>query len=621
MDNSGDLWFGTFGYGLFKYSKGVFIHLLTGKGQMNNIIFSINQLNDGRLLFGTDRGLLEYDGKTFKKFYEHNALNFPIWGIKQDADAYIWLATYGNGIIRLHPNAKENNDIKIINESHGLKTNLVSGIELDNRQDIWVTSEREVMKFNVKEYNETSNLKISSFGKREGFNGKECNDRAVYKDNKGNIWFGTISGAIKYDSKTSSIKEEPKTYITQIKLHNKTPNWSNYTDSINKISGLPHNLTLPHHQNYISFNFVNLSFKNPEVLRYEYKMNGEINEEWKSDGKASATYPSLIPGKYTVSLRSCNSNNVCNKPVTFSFTITKPFYKRLDFILIMCFVTVGLAFSLYKYRVKLLEQDRKKLKLLVEEQTKDLNDSIKYAQKIQVAVSPLVSDLENKVPDSFIFFKPKDLVSGDFYWFTSIGDDLMVAAVDCTGHGVPGAFMSMIGNILLNEIVINEGIIRPSEVLTELNDRIIKSLKQDSESVKAKDGMDLGFVKLNLKSNKLEYSGANRPLYLIRNKELSIKNGDHFPIGSFYGGKKTFNNHEFNLEKGDKFYLTTDGFADQFGGEKKKKFMTKRFKNLLIEMDDVEIRSQKEKFSKVFEDWRQGEEQVDDILIIGIQIM
>ena len=132
--------------------------------------------------------------------------------------------------------------------------------------------------------------------------------------------------------------------------------------------------------------------------------------------------------------------------------------------------------------------------------------------------------------------------------------------------------------------------------------------------------MDLGFIKLNLNTNKIEYSGANRPLYLIRNNELNIKTGDHFPIGSFYDGKKTFNNHEIQLEKGDKFYLTTDGYADQFGGEKKKKFMTKRFKNLLVEISDIDIKSQKSHLNKVFEDWRMGEEQVDDVLIIGIQI-
>lgn len=270
---------------------------------------------------------------------------------------------------------------------------------------------------------------------------------------------------------------------------------------------------------------------------------------------------------------------------------------------------------------KLLQQQKEQIesqKLIVEVQNKELTDSINYAQTIQKAILPELSDIKTAFPNSFVYFKPRDIVSGDFYWFRQKGDRKYIAAVDCTGHGVPGALMSMVSNTLLHEIVDNKNIVQPSEILDELKKDIIRSLKQTGVSGENKDGMDIALCMVE--GDKLEFAGANNPLWIIRNNELTQIKGDSQPVGISHGEEKKFTNHTIDLAPGTSFYVLTDGYADQFGGPKGKKFKYAQLKELLLSISSYASNLQSEKLNETFQHWKGNLEQVDDVLVIGVKI-
>ena len=292
-----------------------------------------------------------------------------------------------------------------------------------------------------------------------------------------------------------------------------------------------------------------------------------------------------------------------------------------------------------------LEKEISEQRQQIDEKNKDISDSIEYSKRIQRSIFIEKEKLKEYVPNSFIFFKPRDVVSGDFYWFTNydIKDDLhsadgyhykagtnilVVAAVDCTGHGVPGAFMSIIGNTLLNQTLNNLTVNSAGRALDYVNSELKKSLNKNSNETPLRDGMDVALCCIDIKGMRLEYAGANNPIYIVRNKELIEFKADKQPItASMETGAKPFTNKLFDLQKDDVVYLFTDGYADQFGGENipgtkpgGKKFLYKRFKETLISMQDQTMDEQKATLYNTFEKWRGSLAQVDDVLVIGIKI-
>jgi sigma-B regulation protein RsbU (phosphoserine phosphatase) len=264
--------------------------------------------------------------------------------------------------------------------------------------------------------------------------------------------------------------------------------------------------------------------------------------------------------------------------------------------------------------------------VIIEEKNKDISDSINYAQRIQQAMLPPLEKLDKALNDYFILYKPKDVVSGDFYWHATVKttpsdnssahDIVVLAAVDCTGHGVPGALMSIIGSTILNQTVTNAAINTPADALSFLNKEVTKSLNS------IKDGMDMSLCAINFEKMELQYAGANNPIYIVRNKEFKEIKADKKAIGADVENAeiKTYTNHVIPLEKGDCIYLFTDGYADQFGGPLGKKFKYKKFQDLLIEIQDNTIREQKHILNFHHEQWKGNLEQVDDILVIGVKI-
>ena len=283
------------------------------------------------------------------------------------------------------------------------------------------------------------------------------------------------------------------------------------------------------------------------------------------------------------------------------------------------FVGILLVISFLVFVYKQLN-NTKKQKDLIEEKKAEITDSINYAKKIQDAMMTSSVYLKETLPKSFIFFKPKDVVSGDFYWiYKDQEENIFFTVADCTGHGIPGAFMSMIGTSLLNEIIIDKGVKDTDKILGEMRSQIIKSLHQEEEGAQ-KDGMDISLCKLNIKKKLVEFSGAHNSLIHISEDELNNYRGDHQPVGLLLGDKKPFTKHEVKLKKNDMLYIYSDGYQDQFGGEKGKKYMGAKFKKQLLKINKESTEKQLILLEEDFKSWTQNYEQIDDVCVMGVRI-
>jgi len=264
--------------------------------------------------------------------------------------------------------------------------------------------------------------------------------------------------------------------------------------------------------------------------------------------------------------------------------------------------------------------ERKKQANVLAKTNKQIKDSINYARRIQDAIIPNLDDIRADLGDVIQYYNPKDVVSGDFPYYYKKGRYAYYAAVDCTGHGVPGAMMSLIGHLILNDILNNDEIYTPAEVLTKLHWGVVRTLKQDRPENKAADGMDVALCRIDLESDELLYSGAHRPLYHVVGEEIVQYKGDKYPIGgSQYKGLNSFSNHEIYIKKGESVYFFSDGYPDQFGGPNDLKYGPKRIRKGIVANKDKSVEEITDYFANSFEEWRENTKQIDDVLLIGIK--
>ncbi|MGZ3931786.1 MAG: PP2C family protein-serine/threonine phosphatase [Bacteroidia bacterium] len=286
---------------------------------------------------------------------------------------------------------------------------------------------------------------------------------------------------------------------------------------------------------------------------------------------------------------------------------------------------INMRDSLRSYSDNMEQQVRERTREVIEKGTKlefaykEIRDSINYAKRIQESILPADDMIAKVFDNSFVFYKPKDVVCGDFYWFTQKDDEAVIAAVDCTGHGVPGAFMTVIGNSLLNQIVNFSGVTDPGRILTQLDKKLQETMQQHGNII-TNDGMDAAICRYRINKREITFSGAKRPLYIFKQGELIEIKGNKSPIGS-YGHEydKLFSEHKISVNKNDTIYLFSDGLQDQFGGGDGKKFMIKRFRDMLGEIQNISMRDQAERIEREMTLWQKGYEQTDDMLLIGIR--
>ncbi|OFX89534.1 MAG: hypothetical protein A2W99_14505 [Bacteroidetes bacterium GWF2_33_16] len=270
--------------------------------------------------------------------------------------------------------------------------------------------------------------------------------------------------------------------------------------------------------------------------------------------------------------------------------------------------------------IELQHENVLKQRDIITQKNNEIMADIRYASRIQQAIFPDLTKFEELTNQYFIFHLPKSHISGDFYWITKYNENLIIAIGDCTGHGVSGALMHMLGTVYLNSIITENKFVHASDILEQLRGKIMTLLNQKGTLGETQDGMDIALCIIDSKANKMEFAGANNPLYLVRNNELTEYKGDRMPVGIHINFNKPFTNHEIEIKNNDHIYLFSDGYADQFGGESGKKFRYKKFQELLTEINEFPLYQQKEMLENAYIDWRGSLDQIDDVLVFGYKI-
>lgn len=453
-----------------------------------------------------------------------------------------------------------------------------------------------------------------------------------------NLWLGTKNEIIIYDTKFELNKDKDiKSMIREILNLNK--------DSLLYVSDNEDIIRLKYSNNSLRFKFSAPLFPAVGKVKYRYFLNGFDVDTSDWNTLVHKDYTNLPDREYEFYVEAEDEFGLVVGAAKYKFEVITPVYRRWWAIIIYIAMVIGIGKLILDRRVQIAEKEKDVLELLVKERTEEIAkskeeielqrdylykqrqeiiDSINYAKKIQEAVLP-AQDYTNKILDNhFIFFKPRDIVSGDFYWMKKINNFIIVVAADCTGHGVPGAFMSMLGSSYLNEIITRRSLDSAGQILNRLRLKVKKSLHQKGEEGEQKDGMDIALIIIDEETLELQYSGAYNPLYLIRNnngetpKFIETK-ADRQPIG-IHIHEKDFTNHKLQLQKDDSLYIFSDGFIDQFGGETGGKFKTVRYKELLISIQDRTMEEQKLAIEQTFVKWKRDLKQIDDVLVIGIRI-
>lgn len=461
-------------------------------------------------------------------------------------------------------------------------------------------------------------------------------------------WFASALGLFSYNNNIQkNYNIEYNTVIRNVNIgYDSTIFCGTYFKDINNLvvaDDQPNKLKyeLDYHNNEISFRYAAPYFEDVSKNVYSYKLNG-FDEDWSSwSSKNYKEYTNLHAGTYTFMVKAKNVYGIESNIAKFEFTILPPWYRTIWAYIVYIFLGITLIILIVKWYTRRLEKEKIRLEKIVQERTKeivaqkeqiehqrdeivkknrDITDSIEYASKIQNAVLPDDEYTEEILPEHFILYRPRDIVSGDFYWINKKDDLLIIIAADCTGHGVPGAFMSMLGVSLLNEIVNKHPVTKANDILTELREEVKRTLKQRGAEGETKDGMDIALAMVDLKNMKLQFAGAYNPLYLFRDGELIQYKADRMPIGIYVKEKPEFTNHIIDLKKGDTFYVFSDGYQDQFGGEKGEKFKTKRMKKLLADIQSKSMEEQKAILERTIDDWKGDREQLDDIILIGVRV-
>jgi len=486
---------------------------------------------------------------------------------------------------------------------------------------------------------------------------------AIYPDENGIVWFGKANELFRYDKsyqKDFTIPYQAQVRRVILNLDSIIYNGAFYNrDERGRLivnSNQPDELkySVKYDHNNVTFQWAAPFFESEEATEYRYWLEGNDKEWTHWSDRTEFTYTNLSRGDYLFQIQAKNIYSIESEIGTFEFTILPPWYQTIIAYIMYVIGAITLVVIIVKLYTRRLIMENLRLEGIVAERTaevvrqkEELTDSIEYASRIQRALLPSDKILYESLPKHFILFKPRDIVSGDFYWMTQKENKVYICAADCTGHGVPGAFMSMLGISFLNEIIIKSGITQANLILNELREHVMQSLKQTGEGEdETKDGMDLSLCVIDKENRRVQFSGAYNPLLIIRpltdkekkmvakGEELNVEQGtlynenyfldqvkgDKMPIGISAKDHESFSLHELDLKPGYSLYMFSDGYVDQFGGPAGKKFMSKAFKKLLLEVQDYSMDDQGKILDDTLVKWQGDLAQIDDIIVIGIQL-
>jgi len=602
QDNEGTVWAANIFSEVVKLSNPVFVN-----NKIRNFDLKIYSADDGlpednaiypkqidnKMVFGTGEGLFYLNKKT-NRFEPYDGLG----------DIF---ANHGKGkgkqCHRIYQDSKKN--IWIISKNHD-----------ETRLQIYkLTADKQGVYKPEKVF--------ENEGKGDIFN-------AIYEDGN-SIWFGGVSSLIKYTEKENQDSIPlffPHIYF--VTAGNDTI-FTGYEFSDNRQitkQNATETKIIKYKNNKLIFYYAALLRNNEEPTLYSYKLEG-FDDEWsKWDTRSEERFTNLPEGDYVFRIKAKDRMGNISPEATYKFTILPPWYRTIwayigYLLFFVAFVWGAITVSTRSLK-KIIREATAEIQAQkdeLEEKNQNIMDSIRYAKRIQEAVTPTESQMKKFFPEHFVLWRPRDIVSGDFFWMMHKNDKVIIAAADCTGHGVPGAFMSIMGISFLNQIANMPEVQNAADALNHLRHNVITSLNQEGSETDTKDGMDISLCVYDFKEMTMEFSGAYNPLYMIRNEELSVIKADRMPVGIHERMDRPFTNNKFTIMKGDIFYILSDGYIDQFGGPKGKKFMTKRFKELILKIHKLPMGEQSRILEEELLKWRGDIEQIDDIIIIGIRVV
>jgi ligand-binding sensor domain-containing protein/serine phosphatase RsbU (regulator of sigma subunit) len=687
-DREGIFWVGT-GDGLYQFDREreVFFRYQNSPydpGSLShNNIWSIYEDAAGTLWVGTEDGLNRFDREKSRFFQYRNDPNNPsslssswVLSVYEDRSGRLWIGTMGG----LNWFDREKNIFIRYREKDGLPNEVIYGILEDGQGNLWLSTNKGLSKFNPK----TETFK--NYEVKDGLQGNEFNVGAFHKNRKGEMFFGGVNGFNLFYPSEKDNPYLPSLVITDFRIFNETVP-VNEKSVLQQSVSYTDEIELSYKERVFSFEFVALHFASPEKNQYAYKMEG-FDETWIGSGtRRFVTYTNLPAGKYTFKVKGSNNDGLWNEEgIGVRIIVTPPpwktwwaytFYVSVVFGALLCYVrykTKAQAEEIEQHR-KELEQKRMVAELLeqkVKERTHDLNialeevrtaneqitDSLNYARLIQRSLLPNPDEVKAAIPNSFFIWMPRDIVGGDIFFFDVFADGFVIAVIDCTGHGVPGAFMTMIAFSGLKRIISDEKCHNPGEILKRLNIIVKTSLQQDTDRSLTDDGLDAGIClvrsqdaggrsqgtgrrgqvsgdrgqeqeKSSLMTTyeetcfRLIFAGARLPLFYTLNDEIKVIKGDRQSIGYKRSDLDfEFKNHPIDVQKGMRFYMATDGFIDQIGtgdpeGSDPRRFGKKRFTELLRKNSRLPFEQQQEILLRTFDSFKGERERQDDMTVVG----
>jgi ligand-binding sensor domain-containing protein/serine phosphatase RsbU (regulator of sigma subunit) len=658
LDKEGNLWIGSGGNGLFVRNRKGATKRFYRSGDSGEDNIKDIQTDDKNIWLATTNGVivLDKEGNLKKKFdinngLPHNSINKiflsregvayiatecdklymidndfniisgnasmtgstrnKILSFSQTKDGAIWAATDGNGIFKFL-----NDSVSSFNRSNDLMSNYCYSILADSDNNVWVGHNKGFSRFN------TISGTVKVYG-TDFTNVGICNTGGVFESPDKEIFIGTTGGLLIYNrsgEKKSTIA--PLNSINIIEINDvQYP----YQPSI----------VLPYSRYKIKVYYSGINFSAPEKVYYSTFLEN-FDLDWSKMTTTREGLYNLADGKYKFNLISVNQDGLSQEtPVSFTILIKKPFYRTWWFILIALAVLTGIVILIIRERDKAqkkiqayLEKELEartsvvmKQKGEIELQNIEITDSINYAKRIQTSILPDINKLKETFKDAFILFHPRDIVSGDFYWFDKLDEDrFILVCADSTGHGVPGAFMSMIGSTLLQDIVTRKRISKPSEILSLLDKQIFSTLNQNVELGVSNDGMDMVVCEFSISTRHVRFASAMRPVILVLDGESFYIKGNRSSVGGESVMEKFFDDQEYYLKEGDTVYLFSDGLPDQFGGTEGKKMKIARLKHMIEQVSKLPMEEQKKAMSKFYFDWKGSYDQVDDVLLMGVKV-
>ena len=660
-DKHGNIWFGT-NAGVSKFNGKSFTNYTEKQGLSNNVVYCSLEDKQGNLWFGTKGGgVSKFDGQRFTHFTEKEGLsnNFVCCSV---IDKYenIWFGTNGGGVLKY-----DGKNFTQFTEKEGMGNNCVYSCLEDKSGNLWFGTRFGLSKLTLSNLNESlkgvktkssknTSVLFKNYSYDDGFLGIGCTINSICETKDGTIWTGTNDRLSVYHSEgqiTDTVA--PTIRLTGIDLFNEKINWidlekqkdSTLTldngvsiseikfNGVSKWYSVPENLSLAFNNNYISFNFIGITMTNPKKVKYKYQLEG-IDENWSAlTNKTEASYGNLPHGDYTFKVKAMNSEGYYSNELSYTFTIRPPWWKTWWFRTLVGLLFISSIVFYIKWRERSLKAEKVILEQIVAERTaevidqkkrieekhKEISDSINYAERIQRSFLATKELLDENLQSYFVLFEPKDVVSGDFYWATKLSNgNFVLVTADSTGHGVPGAIMSILNISCLEKAI--ETLIQPAAIFNSTRKTIIDRLKKDGSAEGGKDGMDASLICFDFLNLKLVYAAANNPIWVVRQNMLIELKPDKMPVGKHDKDQISFTQYEFNLEKEDVIYALTDGFPDQFGGPNGKKFMTKQLKELLISIAPLQMAEQNEILKSSLNNWKGNLEQVDDVCLIGVRV-